>query len=184
MIKLHAPIRLLAAGAAAAALVACTANQDDIPRWMQQQRAQAVPEVQPLEPPRRYLPLDYTESVSADPFSSARLSALLSRTRGMRPGGGTSLIDAELNRRRQPLEAYPLDVMSMVGSLDRRGQRVALVRVDKLLHQVSTGQYLGQNYGLVTEISEGQVTLREIVQDAAGEWVKRPATLQLQESKK
>lgn len=184
MIERHTLFRLLATGVAAAVLVACTANQDDIPLWMQQQRTQAVPETQPLEPPRRYPPLDYTESDSADPFSSTRLSALLSHTRGMRPGGGTGLIDAERNRRRQPLESYPLDAMSMVGSLGRRGQRVALVRVDKFLHQVRTGQYLGQNYGLVTEISEGHVTLREIVQDAAGVWVQRPAMLQLQESKK
>ena len=93
----------------------------------------------------------------------------------------SALIEPELNRRKQPLEAYPLDTMSMVGSLDRQGQLVALVRVDALLYQVRPGSYLGQNYGRVKSITETEIVLREIVQDSAGEWIERPAALQLQE---
>ena len=69
----------------------------------------------------------------------------------------------------------------MVGLLDRKGQRVALVRVGKLLYQVSVGNYLGQNYGRIQRISESEITLREIVQDGTGEWIERQAVLQLQE---
>ena len=69
----------------------------------------------------------------------------------------------------------------MVGSLINIGKPVALVRVDNLLYQVRVGNYLGQNYGRITKISESGLTLREIVQDAAGEWIERTATLQLQE---
>ena len=58
---------------------------------------------------------------------------------------------------------------------------VALVKVGGLLYQVRPGQYLGQNYGRVTRISETDVTLREIVQDSGGEWIERPATLKLVE---
>jgi type IV pilus assembly protein PilP len=71
--------------------------------------------------------------------------------------------------------------MTMVGSLNRQGQLVALVKVDNLLYQVRAGSYLGQNYGRVNKITETEVTLREIVQDSAGEWTERPAALQLQE---
>ncbi|MNL80109.1 Pilus assembly protein, PilP [compost metagenome] len=71
--------------------------------------------------------------------------------------------------------------MSMVGSLNRAGQLVALVKVDQLLYQVTQGSYLGQNYGRVLKITENEITLREIAQDAAGEWIERPAALQLQE---
>ena len=72
----------------------------------------------------------------------------------------------------------------MVGLLDRKGQRVALVRVGKLLYQVSVGNYLGQNYGRIQRISESEITLREIVQDGTGEWIERQAVLQLQEGTK
>jgi type IV pilus assembly protein PilP len=71
--------------------------------------------------------------------------------------------------------------MSMVGSVARGGRPYALLRVDNLLYQVTVGDHLGQNYGRVTRIDETEVALREIVQDAAGEWIERNASLQLQE---
>ena len=98
---------------------------------------------------------------------------------GVTNGLGKSSV--EINRRKEPLEAYPVDSMTMVGSVMRNGQQFALLRVDNLLYQVKTGDYLGQNYGKITKISETDVAYREIVQDAAGEWIERPATLQLQE---
>jgi type IV pilus assembly protein PilP len=63
----------------------------------------------------------------------------------------------------------------------KAGAPVALLRVDNLLYQVKAGDHLGQNYGRVLRITETEVVLREIVQDAAGEWIERSATLQLQE---
>jgi type IV pilus assembly protein PilP len=71
--------------------------------------------------------------------------------------------------------------MSMVGSVNKQGKPFALLRVDNLLYQVKVGDYLGQNYGRITKIDETEIAMREIVQDAAGEWIERPATLQLQE---
>ena len=69
----------------------------------------------------------------------------------------------------------------MVGSVNKQGKPFALLRVDALLYQVKVGDYLGQNYGRITKIDETEIAMREIVQDAAGEWIERPATLQLQE---
>jgi type IV pilus assembly protein PilP len=73
--------------------------------------------------------------------------------------------------------------MTLVGSLMRRGQPVALIRIDRLVHSVRPGAYLGQNYGKVIKITDTQVLLREIVQDASGEWTERAASLQLQEER-
>lgn len=178
--------RLYGLGAASLATVlllgGCTPGHEDLREWMAQERRQMVPKVTPISEPKQFVPLAYTQSAAADPFSSERLTQALRRESGV-GGSGAALIAPELNRRKEPLEAYPLDVMSMVGSLDRGGQRVALVRVDKLLYQVRVGDYLGQNYGKVMQISEAGVGLREIVQDAAGEWIERNAELQLQEKK-
>ena len=63
----------------------------------------------------------------------------------------------------------------------KRGVPYALLKVDNLLYQVKAGDYLGQNFGKILKISETEITLREIVQDAAGEWIERPTSLQLQE---
>ena len=81
----------------------------------------------------------------------------------------------------EPLEFYTLDGMNMVGSVTKQGRQFALLKVDNLLYQVKVGDYLGQNYGRILKISETEIALREIVQDAAGEWIERPGTLQLQE---
>jgi type IV pilus assembly protein PilP len=95
-----------------------------------------------------------------------------------------SLIAPELVRTKEGLEAYPTDVIAMVGTIIKNGKPVALVKVEKLLYQVHLGSHLGQNYGLVTAINEHEVTLREIVQDGLGAWTERKAILRLQEGLK
>lgn len=162
-------------------LSGCTASgEDELRSWMQSERAQIKPQVKPIPEPTKFDPQAYQGVQATDPFSSEKLVSLL-RASEASPVTNSALIAPELNRRKQPLEAYPLDSMSMVGSLNRQGQLVALIKVDNLLYQVRPGQYLGQNYGRVTKISETEVVLREIVQDAVGEWTERPAALQLQE---
>lgn len=171
------PRTLAAALAATLLLAACGAEHDDLMQWMEQQRRELKPNVTPLTPPKRFDPAPYTLSQMVDPFSVQKLTVAL-KQEARQPN---SLLASELNRRKEPLEAYPLDSMSMVGSITKHGTPYALVRADNLLYQVKVGDYLGQNYGRVTRIGETEVTLREIVQDAAGEWIERPATLQLQE---
>jgi type IV pilus assembly protein PilP len=170
--------RPLAAGLVAAALLAgCGAEHEELQQWMEQQRREVKPNVTPLSPPKRFNPQPYGSLQAVDPFSQQKLSVAL-KQEARQPN---SLLAAELNRRREPLEAFPLDSMSMVGSVNRQGRPYALLRVDNLLYQVKVGDYLGQNYGRITRIGETEIALREIVQDAAGEWIERPATLQLLE---
>ncbi|WP_028604532.1 pilus assembly protein PilP [Ottowia thiooxydans] len=165
-------------------LIGCSSsNDEDLRQWMAEQRRQTVPRVSPISEPKQYVPLEYTEVVATDPFSSIRLTQALKRDSDS-PNSSAALLAPELNRRKEPLESHPLDTMVMVGSLERKGQRVALVKVDSLLYQVRQGNYLGQNYGRVMKVAEGEITLREIVQDAAGEWIERSAALQLQEKTK
>ena len=69
----------------------------------------------------------------------------------------------------------------MVGSVVRGGRPHALLKADNLLYQVKVGDYLGQNYGRVTRITETEIALRELVPDTLGEIVERASTLTLQE---
>lgn len=163
-----------------AGLSGCGAEQEELQTWMDQQRREAKPNVPPLLPPKRFDPQPYEQAQAVEPFSNQKLAVAL-KQEARQPN---SLFAGEMNRRKEPLEAYPLDSMSMVGSVARSGRPTALLKVDSLLYQVKVGDYLGQNYGKVTKISETEVTLREVVQDAAGEWIERPAALQLQEKSK
>lgn len=162
-------------------LVGCgNTQQDELQTWMQNERNSIRPDVKPIPAPTQFVSYAYKGERLVEPFSNERLASIL-RAGQVVTGVKSALIEAELQRRKQPLEAFPLDVMSMVGSLNRKGELVALVKVDQLLYQVAPGSYLGQNYGRVVKISENEIVLREVVQDAAGEWIERPATLQLQE---
>ena len=166
----------------AAGLSACDSDQEDLQRWMAEQRAQVKPSVPRITEPKKFTPQTYTEASSFEPFNMLKLTQALRRESNQ--PSTSELIAPELARRKEALEAFPLDSMAMVGSMNRNGQPVALISVDKLLYQVRVGNYLGLNYGRITRISETELALREIVQDAAGEWIERVATLQLQERSK
>ena len=158
-------------------LAGCTSGSDELQQWMEEQRQQTRPTVKPLTPPKTFQPQPYEAQAMVDPFSTQKLTVAL-RREAAQP---SSLLAAEMKRRREPLEAFPLDSMAMVGSVSREGRPYALLRVDNLLYQARVGDYMGQNFGRITKISETEITLREVVQDAAGEWIERTSTLQLQE---
>jgi len=163
----------------ASLLAACAADQEELTVWMENQRRTVKPNVQPLVPPKKFVAAPYNAGQVVDPFSNQKLSVAL-KQEARQPN---SLLAAEMSRRKEALEQYPLDSMAMVGSMTepKSGRQYALLRVDNLLYQVKLGDHLGQNFGKVTRISETEVALREIVQDAAGEWIERTSTLQLQE---
>ncbi len=158
-------------------------GQEELQQWMQEQRSQTRPKVTPISEPSKFVPQAYTQNAAVEPFSSQKLAEAL-RRQSANATSNAALVAPELNRRKEPLESMPLDAVQMVGSLNRSGKKVALVRVDNLLYQVQLGNYLGQNYGRIVKVTETEIVLREIVQDAAGEWIERPATLQLQEGLK
>lgn len=172
-------VKLSSALCALAALSGCFGSQQDLREWMNEERAKVRPKIETISEPTRFEPQRYTEEMALEPFSAQRLTQAL-RREAAQPGN-SDLIAPELSRRKEALEAQPLDAMAMVGSLDRNGQRVALIRLDRLIYQVRVGNYLGLNYGRITRIDETELVLREIVQDAAGEWTERMATLQLQD---
>lgn len=160
-----------------AGLSGCSDPHEELRAWMEEQRRVAKPQVSPLVAPRKFDPQPYAAFSQTEPFSSQKMQGAL-KQESRQPN---SLLAAEMNRRREPLEAYPLDALTMVGSVVRGGRPYALLKADNLLYQVKVGDYLGQNYGRVTRITETEIALRELVPDTLGEIVERASTLTLQE---
>ena len=169
--------RVSTVGLIALLLSACSAEQQELAQWTDQQRKDVKPSVQPILPPKKFNPQAYLAADAVDPFSSQKLSVAIKQEVRQ----SNSLLSAEINRRPEQLEAYPLDSVSMVGSVTKQSKPFALLKVDSLLYQVKLGDYLGQNYGKIIKITETDVSLREIVQDASGEWTERISSIQLQE---
>lgn len=165
-------------------LVACADSPEtSLQEWMTNQRNSLKPVTEPVSTPKKFNPQAYEQSGKVEPFSIQKLVVGL-RSDMVGQVSNSSLISSELNRRKQPLEAYPLDAMSFVGSMQKGSAKSALLRVDKLIYQIEAGAYIGQNYGKIIAINEFEVVLREVVQDSTGEWIERQATLQLQEVRK
>jgi type IV pilus assembly protein PilP len=154
-------------------------KEDELQQWMAEQRSQAKPQIAPVAAPKKFLPQVFIPDPGAEPFNGGRLGQTSGPVAAPR-APNTALLAPELNRRREPLESTPLDNIRMVGSFNKAGQMVAIIKVGSLLYQVKPGNYLGSNYGRIMKVSETQIVLREIVQDATGDWIERPATLQLQ----
>ncbi|OYT91078.1 MAG: pilus assembly protein PilP [Burkholderiales bacterium PBB3] len=165
-------------------LVGCAgSNEEEIRQWMVDERNQTKPKVAAIPAPKQFKPEPYTNGSEIEPFSNLKLTQALKRD-SAQAAANAGLVAPELTRRKEPLEAFPIDAMALVGNIIKAGQPVALVKVDNLLYQIKLGNYLGQNYGRVTKITETEIVLREIVQDAVGEWIERITTLQLQERTK
>ena len=165
-------------------LVGCSGSTDDeLRQWMNDQKGQTRAKVNPITEPKQFKPETYSQVTAIEPFSNQKLTQALRRD-STQTESNAALIAPELARRKEALEAFPLDAMALVGSLTKANQPVGLVKVDNLLYQVRPGNHLGQNYGRVMKITETEITLREIVQDTVGEWIERTATLQLQERSK
>jgi len=155
-------------------------NETELRQWMAEVRQQVRPVTNPVAPPKEFTPYDYESASLIDPFDQQKVVTAVVRQQQVRATAST--IRPDLDRRREALEAFPLDDIRMVGMMRRSNVNVALLQGGGTTHMVRIGNYVGQNFGLVTRISESEVQIKEIVQDAAGEWVERPAKLELQEA--
>lgn len=161
-------------------LTACgNSDEQEVRAWMKQVDAETRVGVPPLAEPKTFIPFAYAQKDVIDPFNPNKLLAELAK---QGPVAGSGLAP-DTTRRRELLESYPLDTITMVGTMEARGVKYAVLQVDRAVHQVVKGQHLGQNHGVITAITDNSVQIREIVQDAAGDWTAREATLELQESK-
>jgi len=173
-------IRSLALVALVVPLAGCGwSSQTEIQQWMTEARQNMKPNVQPVPEPKEFTPQAYDTKAQVDPFDGQKILMAVARQQQAR--ASASSIKPDLDRRRETLEGFPLDQVRMVGMMRQSGTNVALLESNGSTHMVRVGNYVGQNFGLITRISEVEVQLKEIVQDAAGEWVERPARLELQE---
>lgn len=149
-------------------------------KWMDEVRQQTRVSVPKLAEPKKFTPFTYSAKDTVDPFNPVKLTVALAKQQS----NSASAFKPDTTRRREALEVYPLDALHMVGTLQRQGLNYALIQADRSLYQTKVGNYIGQNFGMITSISETVVDIKEVVQDASGEWVERKTKLELQETKK
>ena len=165
--------RLLVPIAAVAVLASCSSEIDELKTFVRDSEKGLPRRIDPLPPVKPFEPFTYEGFDLPDPFKPRKLTP-------PKEGGGGGLAP-DLNRRKEPLEAFPLEQLKMVGTLSMNNEMYAIVRADKTLYRVRKGNYMGQNFGLITDVTESEIKLKEIVQDSAGDWAERQSVLPLLE---
>lgn len=164
---------LLVCGVFSAGLAGCSLEEgDDLDQYMRDATKDVKPRVKPLPEVQPYMALQYNADDSlVDPFHARKA---VNRPSALQPN---------LNRPKEPMEAYPLESLKYVGMLSKSKLTYALLKTpDESVQQVKLGNYVGQNFGRVTQIKDTEVVLTEIVQDdLTGDWVERTNSLVLQE---
>jgi len=168
-----ASVKLLSTIALGVMLTACGGEEgDDLDQYMRDAAKHIKPSVKPLPEVKPYVALPYNADGSlVDPF---RARKALNKSNTLQPN---------FNRPKEPMEAYPLESLKYVGMLSRNKLTYALLKTpDNSVQQVKLGNYVGQNFGRITQINDGEIILNEIVQDElSGDWVERISNLALQE---
>ena len=154
-------------------LSACSHGDSDLLGWINQVKNRPAPPLDPLplveDPPV----VEYSSLGLRDPFGKPPINR-------MSTGSGPS---PDLNRRREPLEAFSLDSLNMVGTIGNSQNPIGLILApDKVTYRVTPGVYLGQSDGRITSVSSNQIDMVELVPDGNGGWMERQVSIALTES--
>jgi len=160
------------------ALLACgPSRQEDLKDWIAEERKSITPMVKKIPEPKPFFHLGYDEVGSSDPFARQFFVAA-AVTEQQRESPDLSL--AHKSRKRDPLEEYAFESMAFVGTMEKQGRAVGLIRAEEKVFQVVAGQYVGKNFGKILRIDATSIQLRELAQDQEGKWLQRDATLRIQ----
>lgn len=168
----------LAISLSATLLAGCGRDMDDLIEYAEKVKSQTSRNIEPIPQIKTFEPFAYEPGDRRDPF----LPMLQSREDQIAAGtgGAAGAIRPDTSRPKEPLEEFPLDSLRMVGTITMQKQAFALIKApDAVVHRVSVGDHLGQNYGKITGISETEVVLMEIIPDGFGGWMQRPASVAL-----
>lgn len=165
--------RWLAGAAVAGILGGCGGEMDDLRAYIDDVKARPGGRIEPLPQIRPAPSFVYEPGSRRSPFMPD------TPQRRVNPDPN-AVVGPDPNRPREFLEQFPLDTLRMVGTLDVRGASFGLVQgSDGLIHRVTVGNHLGQNYGRITAISASEIQLVEIVADGLGGYLERRAALGL-----
>ncbi len=165
--------------ATAALLSGCNnGNIKDLQAYVDEVKTQQPSNIEPLPEFAPYETYRYSASNNRDPFTPPSYISHEEELAKVSSNG----IKPNFNRTREPLESEPLDSLRMVGTLQKANSAFALVRMsDSTIHRVQPGNYIGQNNGKITTVSESDIQVKEIIPDGLGGWIERLASLAITE---
>jgi type IV pilus assembly protein PilP len=172
--------KLLILTVATLSLTACEHDFSDLQQYIANIKARSQQAVKPLPEFKSVEPFVIKkEEAQRDPFKPVEKIKISDVAEDEEePDNG---IHPDSNRKKEPLESYPLTAMKMVGTINMQSVLWALIRSDNTIYRVKVGEHLGKNDGRITNISKNKIELIEIVPSKPGRFIEQPATLTLAE---
>lgn len=165
----------------AGALAACSGgDHEDLRQWMQESTKDLRGNIPKLPEVKPYEPVPYEVEAMLDPFKSSKIEPESKQRQGGGKGGAFQPDFEAREIRNSVLEKYPLESLKMIGYMNVNNRPIAVIQAEQNVKQVKVGEYMGFDFGMVTRITETEVSLRELVQDSAGDWSERASSLYLQ----
>lgn len=154
-------------------LAGCSNSMSDLETWVAEVKARKTKQIDPIPQMKPYEAYAYVGENRRDPFVTAP---------GTQPSradaGEGSALRPDLNRNKEPLEEFPIDALRLVGVVTFNARTYAMVKApDGVIHRVTIGDHMGQNYGRINKVSEAEVGLTEIIPDGFGGFIERAAAL-------
>lgn len=155
-------------------------DHEELKQWMAENTKDLRGNIPKLPEVKPYEPVPYDGDDRIDPFKPAKIEPE-SKYKQMAGKGGAFQPDFEAREMRNSLlEKYPLESLKMIGYMNVNKRPMAVIQVEDKVKQVKVGDYLGLDFGMVTQITDTEVQLRELIQDSAGDWSERKSSLFLQ----
>ncbi len=163
------------------ALGACTGgDHEDLKQWMADNTKDMRGSVPKLPDVKPYEPVPYEMDGTLDPFKPNKIEPE-SRYKQLAGKGGAFMPDFEAREiRNSLLEKYPIESLKMIGFMNVNRKPMAVIQVEDKIKQVKVGDYMGLDFGMVTQVTDTEVQLRELIQDSAGDWTECKSSLYLQ----
>ena len=173
-------MRWLTVASMAGLMAACSNNPTgDLEKYVAEVKSQQKSSIEPLPEFEPFETFTYSDNELRDPFTQPVFTHPPAATVAQAGGNG---IKPDFDRPTEPLEEYPLDSLRMVGTMQKGQETWALILdKDDAIHRVQPGNYMGQNYGKITRVTEFEVELTEIIPDGLGGWMERPASIAISE---
>jgi len=150
---------------------ACSKDNADLYTFIEQSKTMSVGSVKPIPQFEPYKNFTYSAGDLRDPFEA-------SVDLNDKEKSATSSLRPDQKRPREPLEAFPLDTLAMVGIMEQDKNLWGLIKdPQNVVHRVQIGNYMGQNEGRITEITDTDIRLTEIIPDGIGGYIERDASI-------
>jgi type IV pilus assembly protein PilP len=159
-------------------LAGCSDDFSDLNLYISEVKAKPKGQIQPLPEVKVVESFIFKPDGLRDPFKPLE-QPQQSEENDISTGNG---IKPDIKRRKEDLEAFPLDGLKMVGTIVMKSSLWGLVKAsDGTIHRVQVGNYMGKNYGKILRIITDKIELMEIVPDKPGTWREQQASLALTE---